>query len=64
MMDLAIKRMEKNLDFLYEKIAGIQQRAEEKPRPLTENEQNAIHELQAEIDSLEFALDYLREYAE
>jgi len=62
-LDRAINRMEKNLEFLYEKVAKIEQRAEEKHRPLTENEKDTIQELLAEIDSLELALDLLHEYS-
>ena len=62
-LDRAINRMEKNLEFLYDKVSKIEQRAEEKQRPLTENEKDTIQELLAEIDSLELALDYLHEYS-
>lgn len=62
-LDRAINRMEKNLEFLYDKVSKIEQRAEEKHRPLNENERDTIQELLAEIDSLELALDYLHEFS-
>ena len=63
-LDSICEKLENIKSRLEEKIEDIYCRADDRGRDVTDKEQERIDEMEAEMDDIDGALDYLREYCE
>lgn len=63
-LDSICDKLESIKERLEEKINSIEGNAFERDRDLTDKEEERIEEMNGEIDAIENALDYLRDYCE
>ena len=61
-LDSICEKLEAIRERLEEKICDIENNADDKGRDLTEREEERIEEMTSEMDDIDGALDYLREY--
>ena len=63
-LDKICEKLEDIRNRLEEKIEDIYCRADDKGRELTNREQERIDEMESEMNDIDGALDYLKEYCE
>ncbi len=63
-LDSICNKLEEIRDRLEDKINDIMCRADDKGRDLTDRETERIDEMEAQMNDIDGALDYLRDYCE
>lgn len=61
-LDSICAKLEAIREKLEEKIGDIENNADDKGRDLTEREEERIEKMESEMNDIDGALDYLREY--